>query len=69
MEESGQRRNACTKNAQILLRREGCALSTGQRSNFVAVMDAQTHLRNEDYVGGTERIALYTMNQLHLDQN
>lgn len=26
MEESGQRRNACTKNVQILLRREGCAL-------------------------------------------
>jgi hypothetical protein len=38
-----QRSNdAAVKDAQILLRREECALSMGQRSNDAAVQDAQT---------------------------
>ena len=38
--------DAAVKDAQIMLRMEECATSTEQRSNYVAVKDAQIKLRS-----------------------
>ena len=41
--------HALLMGAQIKLRKEDCALGTGQRSNDAAVKDAQTKLSREEY--------------------
>ena len=46
----GQRGNyASVKDAQIMLKKEECALGTGQRSNDAAVKGAQIMLFKEEY--------------------
>ena len=45
------------KDAQIALSGEECALSTEQRSNDVALKDAQINPNGEEYVGDTELTA------------
>jgi hypothetical protein len=72
----GQRSNtndAASKDAQIKLSKEECALSMEQRSNNAAMKDAQINLIEEDYAKDTVHIATLTKNlQLShrvLDQN
>ena len=40
--------DAIAMDATILLRKEGCAPSTGQRGNYVAVKDAPILFRREE---------------------
>ena len=44
--------DAALKDAQVLLRREECAESMGQRSNDATATDAQIKLRKEEYASG-----------------
>ena len=48
MEQRSRSRNAAVKDAKILLRREECALGTGQRSSNVAMKDAIIMLKMEE---------------------
>jgi hypothetical protein len=48
MGQRGQRRNAAVKDVQIMLKKEECALSMGQRSSDAAVKDVQIMLRKEE---------------------
>ena len=61
--------DAATKDVQIKLIEEECALDTGQSATNAAVMDVQMVLSKEECAGGMGHITTQMMVLLHLDQN
>ncbi len=64
--------DAAARDALIRLRLEGRAFGMGQRwshANDAALKDAQIKPSVEDYVKGTEHIAIHKTNLLHSDQS